>query len=665
LSSGANPNPGTDNLTPRQGVVMPSPTDIQMGSFYLIREVGHGAMGEVWLGYDPSLRRNVAIKMMRCEVASEEVYVARFKREAQAVARLNHPHIVHIHSIGEDQGTLYLVMEWVDGPTLSSQIRREGAIPRKEALRIVRQCAEALEYAWQQGITHRDIKPGNIMLTGQKHAKITDFGLAKLTDCETQMTRTGTPMGTPDYMSPEACRGEELDWRSDLYSLGITLYHMLTGAVPFTSATPMTVMYKHVHEPLPEPPVLSQVEQGIWVHVLRRMTSKNKDDRYRTYSELLEALDQLQHASSGQMTPFPDFPAPGVQSGSYSALSLPTGVVTGTSATTPYSIPTVPPGGNAGPGFLQQHGKKIGVAAGILLIVIGGVFVLDYLGDSPSSGPVTHVVEATPVASPVTVAAVSPPTEAGFPSPEASTPSPPAGQPGVPPDESNQQHAADQSADFNRLLSMVGPEARTAYESYDFQKLYHMIGSATTSSPDPTVKELAARFVEPAKELSSFRTDVAKLVQKSPEFARFKRGATEYQVTAVSDTALQVTGADGKALEVKWAELLPHELLGIWAPIVDGPYFRPKMDALGTIYPRFFQDVATNHAHPRPGLALGGAGGPAGGGAGQPGLGQGQRGAGGQRPQGGPGPQGAGQRPGGPRGAGGAGSAAGLPPPQH
>jgi serine/threonine protein kinase len=265
----------------------------KLGPYRLLRLLGRGGMGEVWLAHDTKLDREVAIKLMRRELMAREDAVKRFYREARAVARLNHPNIVQVYAIGEEGPIIYMVMEYVDGETVSQRLKRLGPLPLKECVNILLQAVEGLGYACARGIIHRDIKPSNMMISSDFRVKIADFGLAKIIEHDSQMTVAGTAIGSPNYMSPEQARGEEADHRSDIYALGISFYQMLTNELPFTGQTPLTVLLRQIQDPLPEPEYLKQLENGRVLEVIKKMTAKNPEDRYQTYGGLAAALAAL------------------------------------------------------------------------------------------------------------------------------------------------------------------------------------------------------------------------------------------------------------------------------------------------------------------------------------------------------------------------------------
>ena len=219
--------------------------------YVIKRKLGSGGMADVYLAEDQELGRRVALKLLDDRHASDEQFVERFRREAQSAAGLNHPNIVSIFDRGRAEGTYYIAMEFLDGRTLKELLVRNGPTPIPIAIDYARQILGALAFAHRNGIIHRDIKPHNIVVGGDGRLKVTDFGIAR--SGASQMTEAGSIVGTAQYLSPEQARGAPVDPRSDLYSLGIVLYEMLTGKVPFTGDTPVEIAMKHLSQ-IPEPP---------------------------------------------------------------------------------------------------------------------------------------------------------------------------------------------------------------------------------------------------------------------------------------------------------------------------------------------------------------------------------------------------------------------------
>lgn len=293
--------------------------DMVLGDFRLLRRLGKGGMAEVWLAEQESLKRNVALKLLKPDLTEDETYVARFQTEAKAAAGLNHPNIVQVYTVGERSGQYFIAQEYVQGQTLKGFIQKKGPLEVNLALLIMRQVASALQAAGERGIVHRDIKPENIMLNRKGEAKVADFGLAQLQGGERlNLTQEGVTMGTPLYMSPEQVSGKKLDTRSDIYSFGITCYHMLAGRPPFDGENAVSVAVKHLHEN-PEP--LESIRDDLPLalcKVIKRMTAKKPEDRYENAQVVLndvrkiakslktgESVDHLIDAADQDAGPFP------------------------------------------------------------------------------------------------------------------------------------------------------------------------------------------------------------------------------------------------------------------------------------------------------------------------------------------------------------------------
>ena len=220
------------------------------GRYRLDAQVGTGGMSTVYRAFDATLERRVAIKLMHRDIAADSDQLERFRREARAVAQLSHPHIVGVIDAGEEDGRPYIVFEYVEGETLKDRIRRLGRLPVDEAIAYAIEIARALGAAHGRGIVHRDVKPQNVLVDEEGSAKVTDFGIARSMD-DSGLTAEGRVLGTTDYVSPEQALGHDVNGQSDIYSLGVVLYEMLTGDVPFHGENQVSVAMKHVREDLP------------------------------------------------------------------------------------------------------------------------------------------------------------------------------------------------------------------------------------------------------------------------------------------------------------------------------------------------------------------------------------------------------------------------------
>src|SRR5918997_5389161 len=255
------------------------------GRYELRGQVGSGGMADVFLAHDEVLDRDVALKMLKDKYTENDEFVERFKREAQSAAALSHPNIVPIFDRGaSEDGTYYIAMEYLSGGTLKDRILSKGALPARTAAAVALQIAEALRAAHERGVIHRDIKPHNILITESGDVKVTDFGIARAASSST-MTRTGSILGTAHYISPEQAMGEPVGPQSDLYSLGVVLYEMLTGALPYDAETPIGIAVKHVNGYLVPPNQLNpDVPEGINA-ITVRLLEKNLADRYADAGE--------------------------------------------------------------------------------------------------------------------------------------------------------------------------------------------------------------------------------------------------------------------------------------------------------------------------------------------------------------------------------------------
>jgi hypothetical protein len=273
---------------PDQGTGLPE----RIGPYKVLDLLGAGGMGRVHRALDEALDREVALKTLLPALAADSDFVARFTREARSAASLNHPNITQIYATGQDGPIPWFSMELIRGQSLEALARDHGAIEPYEAASYIRQAAMGLRHAAQKGLIHRDIKPSNLMLTTDGVVKITDFGLAKAAQADTRLTATGEVLGSPGYISPEQAQGQTIDLRSDIYSLGATFYHVLTGRLPFVAPTAVAMILKHMNEPLKSPRAINADIPFPIASIVQKMMAKRPGERFQDYDALLRDLDR-------------------------------------------------------------------------------------------------------------------------------------------------------------------------------------------------------------------------------------------------------------------------------------------------------------------------------------------------------------------------------------
>ncbi len=427
----------------------------RLGDYELVERVGGGGMAEVYRARQlTAFGREVALKVIRPGLSENEKFRARFLREAQAISRLSHPNILPLIEFGEERETLYLVMPLVREGTLRDLIRqRDGALPLEEAVTLFLQLCSAVQYAHEQGIIHRDIKPQNVLLQQHTHVLLADFGIAR-DNAETRITREGAGLGTIEYMAPEQAIGQA-DKRSDIYSLGVVLYQLLTGVVPYSGSTPLQVLLKRTNEPLPDPRTLNPSLSAQIVPVLQTALAKDPAHRFQTALALGRAVQQAQpNAKSGPssapiwpppasspvprisdaplMPPPPPAYAtpvyagpgsaplqPGIPSGGMPGQSagvvsnygpLPAGSYPSSGGVAPFSPPAgsgpmqrpgpfPPPGPGAGQPSAGKRKKGLiaALTIGLLVVVLGGLLATGFTGHGPLAAlGATATARATP-----------------------------------------------------------------------------------------------------------------------------------------------------------------------------------------------------------------------------------------------------------------------------
>ncbi|WMR30542.1 serine/threonine-protein kinase, partial [Metapseudomonas otitidis] len=332
--------------------------DIQIPGYEIERELGDGAMAVVYLATQRSLERKVALKVMAAALANDASFCERFLREGKTLARLSHPHTVTIYDIGNVGSLYYMAMEYLPNGTLKERIA--AGLSPEQGLVWLRQIASALGYAHAQGLVHRDVKPANILFRADGGAVLSDFGIAKALDDRTQFTQAGFAVGTPSYMSPEQARGQEIDGRADLYALGVVLYEILTGQLPYVGTDSLSTALAHITQPLPELPIT----QGRYQEILTRLLAKDPNDRYPDAAALIAALDRLPAApvapvaDDNEATQFRPLDLPGT---SASAVNPP--AASGMTGLTPVTVsipdaatqvPPAPPVADSGAGRKRE-----------------------------------------------------------------------------------------------------------------------------------------------------------------------------------------------------------------------------------------------------------------------------------------------------------------------
>lgn len=264
-------------------------SDLIAKRYRIISSLGQGGMADVYLAKDGILNREVAIKILRGDMATNPVALLRFQREANSSASLSHPNIVEVYDVGEEDGKHYIVMEYIDGDNLKQLISKRGALSKEEAVDIMKQLVSATACAHKEGIIHRDIKPQNVLMKADGTLKMADFGIAMAQDA-VQLTQTDSVMGSVHYLAPELSRGEVATYQSDIYALGIVLYELLRGEPPFSGDAPVQIAMKHIREEMPSIRQFNSTIPQTLENVILKATAKNKNFRYRTAEEMLEDL---------------------------------------------------------------------------------------------------------------------------------------------------------------------------------------------------------------------------------------------------------------------------------------------------------------------------------------------------------------------------------------
>ena len=261
-----------------------------LGPYRIINQIGKGGMATVYKAYQPSVDRYVAVKVLPSQLAESKEFATRFQQEARIIAKLEHPHILPVFDYGESNGIAFFVMRYLEAGTLKDRMVAGRPLPIQEIDKLFTQLSEALSYAHSHGVIHRDLKPANALIDSQGNVFLTDFGIAKLLESASpRLTQTDAIMGTPAYISPEQAQGQPVDQRSDIYSLGIILYEMVTGSVPFVAETPLAVIFKHITDPLPPPSLVKPDIPKPVEKVILKALAKDPRDRFATAAEFVAA----------------------------------------------------------------------------------------------------------------------------------------------------------------------------------------------------------------------------------------------------------------------------------------------------------------------------------------------------------------------------------------
>ncbi len=380
-------------------------TGKQFGPYQIVAPLGEGGMAAVYKAYQPGMERYVALKVLPRNYADDAQFLARFQREAKLLAQLQHPHILPVFDFGQAEGYTYIVMPFIQSGTLTDQLKG-SPVPLARIRQIITQVGEALNYAHVRGMIHRDIKPSNILIDESGNCLLTDFGLARMVEDAVNLTSTGTVMGTPAYMSPEQGSGSKIDSRSDIYSLGVVLFEMATGRVPFQAETPIAVVFKHVQDPLPPARSINpDLPEAVELVILKSL-AKNPEDRYQTAADMVRAIqaavpESQIFAAAAAATTISQKPAvePAPAAASSSSVSKPPEEPTPAGATLVEEgmTPTMMSSPKKRSGIPVWIWAVIGVV--LLAVIAGGGFALFGRG-------------ATPVASPTKAAAAVLPTKA-------------------------------------------------------------------------------------------------------------------------------------------------------------------------------------------------------------------------------------------------------------
>lgn len=381
-----------------------------IGKYQIVSQLGRGGMAEVYKAYQTNLDRHVALKLMHAFLVDDKDFIARFEREAKNVAALRHPNIVQVYDFDVVNGMPYMVMEFIEGPSLKGYLEdlaHQGqTLPLNEAIRIISEIGEALAYAHQRGMIHRDVKPANVMMDVTGRVILTDFGIAKIITGPSY-TATGATIGTPAYMSPEQGLGRAGDHRADIYSLGVMLYQLVTGQLPYDADTPLAVMLKHVNDPLPSPrSVKPDLPEGLERIILKSM-AKSAEERFDSVNDMLAALKDL-NAAATLAVPGVSMAA-GVSASAQTMAASPASTIALTPATTQPAVEKTQVGSTPQPNIITATpARRLPVPA--FALVGGGLVILAIIGGVALAASGAFAPAATPTNIPPTTV-VAPATQ--------------------------------------------------------------------------------------------------------------------------------------------------------------------------------------------------------------------------------------------------------------